>query len=113
MSGTWYAREPQNPNWAARTLPVSQDQSCVVCGSDDWAWLFPLDARPGRAFTFGPFLCSCEAHLADLDSDAEDRVATAMSSVADGDLEYAREYAEAFIADRLGQPLPRRVATGG
>ena len=104
---------PPEPNWAARVLPVDEQQSCVVCGSREWTWLFPLEAAAGRAFTFGPFLCTCDEHRSSLDSDRADRVAAALAYVADGDPDTARDYADAFMADRLGPPLARGAATSG
>lgn len=104
---------PPNRNWAARVLPVSEQQSCVACGSQDWAWLFPLDPETGRGFTFGYFVCACDGHRADLDSDDAERAAAALAYIADGDLDAGRDYAAAFLAGRLGPPLSRSVATRG
>ncbi len=104
---------PQDGAWATRVLPVSDHQSCIACGSREWAWLFPLEPGTGRAFTFGCFVCTCDEHLQALASDNLARVAAALAYVADGDAAAAREYAAALMADRLGPPLSRRSATGG
>jgi hypothetical protein len=104
---------PQDGAWAARVLPVSQHQSCVACGSRDWAWLLPLEPGNGWAFTFGYFVCMCDEHRDALASDSLGRVAAALAYPADGDAAAAREYATALMADRLAPPLSRSSATGG
>jgi hypothetical protein len=104
---------PQDGAWAARVLPVSQHQSCVACGSREWAWLFPLEPQTGRAFAFGYFVCTCDDDREALASDSLGRVAAALAHAADGDATAAREYATALMSDRLGPPLSRRSATGG
>jgi hypothetical protein len=36
-------------------LPVLPEQSCAVCGSTDWAWLYWLLSAPGRVQNSGWF----------------------------------------------------------
>jgi hypothetical protein len=99
--------------WRDRVLPVEGRQSCAVCGSDDWEWLFPLEPRQDHhyAFTFGYFLCSCSAHRAELDSDDGSRLALSFMDMSDGDEDDARVCAAAFLEQRIGAALTRREAT--
>lgn len=86
---TRYIRFPSR----SELFPVSREQSCVFCGSDDWAWMYVLLQVPDwvarLSWTANWFVVTCASCNAAFEADDASTLAAAW--------------------DRLGEPVPSDV----
>ena len=108
----WYGVEQhEDADWAKAVLPVSDAQSCAVCGSDDWSWLYPLTLKTRGAIACGPFWAACDGCQKALETGWNEAIIARHASITSEDAEwFAEDALPAFHAARLGAPLTRAAA---
>ena len=97
-------------------LPVSDAQSCAICGDEDWQWLYPLLNAPEWVQELGWFanwfLAVCDSCHQGWDDDGALRTRWAMNDEhQDFDaVPDFNEYRRVVAAMQSEPPLPRATA---